>query len=114
MSGTSRNDARRFVLWGKVDSNPIPAADGFFQQIRVNENGDILTAASETTYTTRLDEPSAGITYVGQAVVGALEASAVWQIKKITESGSTTKIEFADGNQAFDNVWNNRASLTYS
>jgi hypothetical protein len=61
----------------------------------------------------RLDDVGAGVSYVGAAVAGASTASAVWQIKKIVESGNDITVTWADGNTNFDNVWNNRLSLTY-
>lgn len=64
-------------------------------------------------YAKRIDEASATVTYIGQAAVGSSEGSAVWQILKMTESGSVTSITYADSNANFDNVWTNRASLSY-
>lgn len=68
-------------------------------------------------FATRIDDVStANVTYVGKAVVGASTASAVWQIKKIDESGTpaTLVITWADGNSNFDNVMSNPSSLSYS
>lgn len=65
-------------------------------------------------YATIVDEPSSTVTYVGNAETGSSESDLVWQIKKITVTGTVTKIEWADGNSNFDNSWTNRASLTYS
>ena len=53
--------------------------------------------------------------YVGEAPPGSATSSAVWRIKKVTWSDSkATAVEWADGNTKFDNVWDDRASLTYS
>lgn len=65
-------------------------------------------------YTVRIDEVDATTTYFGFAAVGSSTASAVWRIKRMTVSGTVTSILFADGNSNFDNVWDNRASLSYS
>lgn len=85
---------------------------------RVNSSGEFITTggggASASTYATRVDEASATVTYVGEAQPGVAAASALWRIKRITVSGVVTLIEWADGNSDFDNVWNNRASLSYS
>lgn len=62
----------------------------------------------------KIDETLSGTTYVGSAPLGSATASAVWQIKKIVESAGITTITWADGNSVFDNIWDNRASLTYS
>lgn len=61
-----------------------------------------------------VDEASATVTYVGEASTGAALSAALWRIKRITVSGTVTIIEWANGNGNFTNVWNNRASLTYS
>lgn len=63
-------------------------------------------------YATRL-ATSGSVTYVGKAAIGSSSASSVWQIKKIDETSGTV-ITWADGNSSFDNIWDNRASLTYS
>lgn len=53
--------------------------------------------------------------YIGYALPGTSKASARWLIKKLTYSGSyVTDIQFANGVIAFDQVWNDRASLSYS
>lgn len=72
-----------------------------------------LTVSSSGDETLRMDEASATVTYVGTAAAGSSEASAVWQIKKI-DSTNPLSIRWADGNGNYDNVWTNRASLSYS
>lgn len=52
-------------------------------------------------------------TYVGYAALSSSVSSPVWQIKKIGEAGTLTTVLFADGNNQFDNIWNNRTSLDY-
>lgn len=114
MGGKDRNSSRRQVLFGKYDANPEAVADDQFAPIQTDQYGNLKTSGTTPTYTTRLDEASATVTYVGNANVGSLDADAAWQIKRITESGTVTKIEFADGEQTFDKVWTNRAALSYS
>lgn len=52
-------------------------------------------------------------TYVGKAAIGSATSSAVWQVQKIDESSGTI-VTWADGNDEFDNVFDNYASLSYS
>lgn len=73
----------------------------------------VVAGGSVSNYATILDEASATITYVGKAAPGTATASALWQIQKIDTSGDLT-IKWADGNADFDNVFDNRASLSYS
>lgn len=70
--------------------------------------------AAQVEFAQIVDEASATVTYIGKAEPGSAESAAVWQIKRITISGSETITTWADGNVNFDNVWDNRASLTYS
>lgn len=53
------------------------------------------------------------VTYYGKAKPGTLTSAAAWQIRKIDES-SGTEITWADGEDSFDNIWDNYASLSYS
>lgn len=62
---------------------------------------------------TVLDEASATITYVGEAIPGSSTASAVWRIKKL-DSTSGLVITWANGSSDFNTIWDNRASLSYS
>ena len=52
------------------------------------------------------------ITYIGKASIGSATSATAWQIKKIDEA-SGVSITWADGNDNFDNVWDNHSSLTY-
>jgi hypothetical protein len=63
----------------------------------------------------RFDGESSTYNYVGDAPEGSSESAAVWRIYRITNSGTASLAkEWADGNSNFDNVWANRASLSYS
>lgn len=66
--------------------------------------------------TTLIDEPDANTTYIGKVKFGSSTAtsSAIWSIKRVTISGAVTTINFADGDTNYDNIWDNRASLSYS
>ena len=89
--------------------------------VKGNSSGEIfvhLTSSDVTfitdNYTQNIDEPDASTLYTGLAVIGTSEATNAWQIKKLTVTGTVTKIAWADGNDDFDNIWNNRAALTYT
>lgn len=81
--------------------------------------GDISTGrrlkyTQDVPLTTRIDEASSTVTYIGEAAPGTATSSALWRVKKIDSTTNPTKIVFADGNDLFDNVWDDRASLSYS
>jgi hypothetical protein len=61
-----------------------------------------------------MDNSVAGSTYYGYAVAGTAVNAAGWAIKKAVVSGGNTNILWANGNMNLSNVWNNRASFTYS
>ena len=66
----------------------------------------------------RLDEIVGGTPlYLGVAAAASLEAAAVWQIQRIsfpTPGQDDTVIEWADGDIKFDNVWDDRLTISYS
>jgi hypothetical protein len=61
-----------------------------------------------------IDEVNKNLSYIGKSVIGSSQASAVWQISRLQTTGNVTLLQYADGDDSFNNIWNNRASLTYS
>lgn len=54
-------------------------------------------------------------TYIGISKPGNNDTSeAYWQIIKAVETETTTEISHADGDDNYDNVWDNHALLSYS
>jgi hypothetical protein len=64
--------------------------------------------------TVRYDEVTDTIAYVGEAPPGAVESEAVWRVKRLDSSVIEVDLQFADGDKNFDNIWGNRAALSYS
>jgi hypothetical protein len=60
-----------------------------------------------------IDSVTNTVSYLGKAFTGTATNAASWQIKKINEASGVV-ITWADGNSDFDNVWDNRESLSYS
>jgi hypothetical protein len=89
-----------------------PLTDAQLRAVAVPVSGTLT--ANPTIYATKVDEVSGTVTYVGKAAVGSGSASAVWQISKLEQSGAVLSVTYADGNANFDNVWNDRAGLSYS
>jgi len=54
--------------------------------------------------------------YVGKAPKGAATSAAVWQVRKLSYdvNQSVTDVQFAGGSNAFDKIYDNRATFTYS
>lgn len=61
----------------------------------------------------RIDEIDADTTYKGIAACGVLNSESKWSICKISKSGTVTSITWADGDELPNNIWDNRASITY-
>ena len=86
----------------------LPLGTGAATEAKQNEIIDIIT----TNLTLRLIE-SGVYTYVGEAIIGSDESDPVWKVKRIDEASGVI-ILWADGNENFDNVWSNYASLVYN
>lgn len=67
------------------------------------------------TYATRIDFVDSTTMYKGEAAVGSADGDVAWRISKyVFSADGDTSITWASGNDTFDKVWNNRASLSYS
>jgi len=73
-------------------------------------NTKIAVTNEETAPSLIVDDSVSGIIYLGEGLYGALTSEAKWKIKKIDlSSGVVIKCASED----YDQVWNDRASLTY-
>lgn len=109
------------------ESNPLPvtlagggASGGATSDNQVeiiSQLDDILTALNTDTedkrLTVRLDEVSDTLFYVGKALIGKVDADANWLIIRYTTVGNVLMSEYANGSEAFDQVWDDRTTLTY-
>jgi hypothetical protein len=109
------------------ESNPLPvtmagggasgAATSDNQVTIIAQLDDVLTALNSDTedkrLTVRLDEVSDTLFYVGKALIGKVNSDANWLIIRYTTVGNVLMSEYANGSEAFNQVWNNRATLTY-
>ena len=59
-----------------------------------------------------IDVASSTVTYICEAAPGTLTSAAAWRIQRISVSGTVTTISYAGGGK-FDQIADNRASLTY-
>lgn len=83
-----------------------------------NSLGQLINPASDETLSlvdniSRVDQASDTIIYIGRALPTALTSEASWRISRVDTSVSLETL-FADGNGNYDNIWDNRASLSYS
>lgn len=54
--------------------------------------------------------------YIGRAAPGTATSAAAWQIQKLTYDAddNVTAVQFAGGANDYDQIWDNRAALSYS
>ena len=85
-------------------SNPVTETIGQF--LKVRNLTDFRTM--------RFDVVSQTEFYIGFSSAGANESDSVWQVRKyIADPSGDVVMLWADGDTEFDNVWSNRASLSY-
>jgi len=61
-----------------------------------------------------VDDVSGTTLYIGEAQPNTLTSTASWRIKRIVFTGDDSETLYADGDANFNNIWDNRASLSYS
>lgn len=64
----------------------------------------------------RIDEVSSTLFYVGwldEPSLNQSETSPIWRIRRIMQSGTVWKMQYADGDSNFIKVWSDRAILNY-
>lgn len=62
---------------------------------------------------TFVDTANSDYIYIGSASIGTATSASLWQIKRVNLSTTEIKIQYADSDSNFDNIWDNRASLIY-
>lgn len=128
------------TLQRSIISGETTGGGGGFVNVKVNPSGALVAEISGTVtaelsatdnavldqlvvemkvnngaYAMQVDDTGTTL-YQGWAVPGTATSAASWRIRRVVSSGTPTdtSITFADGNDSFDNIWNNRASLSYS
>lgn len=74
---------------------------------------DILAALGGGVRTQLIDE-SGSYTYIGEAEPGTATSSASWRIKRVDETADPDVTVKWAGTGTFNQVWDNRASLSYN
>ena len=79
----------------------------------IDKTGYVTVEQLTTLTPTWIDEQDANTTYIGYSTVGN-KANATTAIYKIAKSSTATEFYVVSGGTAFNQIWNNRASLTYT
>ena len=70
----------------------------------------IAVVIEDSAASLRFEEASATVLYLAEGLFGALSSEAKWKIKKINTSSGVVILAASN---SFDQIWDNRASLTY-
>jgi hypothetical protein len=62
----------------------------------------------------QVDQTDPNNVYLGFAPTGSATSAAVWLVQKVVTTGADIAILSANGSDAYNNIYDNRASLTYS
>jgi hypothetical protein len=62
----------------------------------------------------RIDESNAGVIYYGYAPLNSRTSDAVWAIERATIDKDIIIYDWADNNENYDNVWDDRGVLNYN
>lgn len=99
-------------------ADAVVARPGFRDvYIRFKDRGDGTTAEVITfgEDVVAIEKDGVGdVLYIGRAAPGTLPSAAAWQIRKAVVVGAATLYRYADGDTLRNNVWDDRAGLTYS
>lgn len=63
-------------------------------------------------YTRKIDQVNPSLAYIGESASGGSTSSAIWRIRREITQGQVTTISYAA--TQFNQIWDNRASLTYN
>lgn len=100
--------------WANISA--VDNGDGTYS-LKTTDTSDLLTEMRimNGAMAMRVDDTT-GTIYQGWAEPGTATSAASWRIRKVVTSGTPedTTITFADGDRSFNNIWDNRASLSYS
>jgi len=73
-------------------------------------NSAAMLVSEQHPLITKIDDTGT-VTYIGYAVPGTATSAASWRIKRITNASGN--VDWADSDLLFDNVFDNRAALSY-
>jgi len=90
----------------------------FYTSYTGSSNNSVNTGSNKSRDRVEVDDLGNGTMYIGKAQLSTgsnpSTSSSVWQIKKLVQTGADTSVTFADGNANYDNVWDDRLSLSFA
>ena len=94
------------------DGLPRPYDEGNMQQSPTKDKRELVIVEDDILKSI-VDSTDPNSIYIGKASCGANINAAVWQIQRVITAASIITTEWADGDGKYDNIWANRATLTY-
>ena len=79
----------------------------------IDKTGYVTVEQLATLTPTWIDEPDANTTYIGYSTDGN-KANSTTAIYKIVKDGTLTEFYVVESGTKFNQIWNNRVSLTYT
>ena len=75
-----------------------------------NDKSKVAVTLEDSSSGLIVDQATSTLIYLGEGLFGALTSEAKWKIKKIDLSSG---VRITSASTDFDQIWDNRASLTY-
>jgi hypothetical protein len=98
--GSGHMSPEAIMMWEQLGRVGGTATGQAFQ--RVNKADELIFVDDTGTYV-----------YIGNATPGTATSAASWKIKRVTTT-NPVKVEYAAGTSFYNQIWDNRTSLSYS
>lgn len=94
-------------------NTPRSATGSVISPATEEKQDEIIAALGGGAKIKKIDE-ALPYTYIGEAAVGTATSAASWRIKRVDDTSDPDSTILYAGTGAFDQVWDNRSSLTYN
>ena len=103
--------AQDILLQGKTYAWDVEDTGAAHVHIKASD----VSLGADVAYISEYDQVSDVLAYAGKAVPGTATSAASWQVRELVfNAAGDVSARFADGDALFNNVWDNRGSLSYS
>jgi hypothetical protein len=108
--GTLRVDATVFLNGEGPTGDTVRIVDENGDPLAINADGSV-NVAEEVPKSLRFEQVSPTLCYLAYGIFGALDTEAKWKIQKIVISD--TDVSITNASTDYNQIWDDRASLTY-
>lgn len=96
---------RETLIYNPVASNLVRATG--------NSRGETVTGSPTVKMIIRTNSGNSNLDYIGKADIGTATSANSWQIQRL-DSTTNLDILWADGDAKYNNIWDNRESISFS